>query len=91
MTAGPGYTFEALLEILERALRAVAQHGCYQGRSDPTADCQPVAAGWDEAFVRLSHRDQARWLVELFQALTDSEVAWLSECLHPGMSDAGAD
>ncbi len=76
MTAGPQYTLEALLDIFEQALEAVAIH------ADPKTADLSAFMGWQHAFAEMTRREQAKWLLHCVRALTMGEVSWIKEYLE---------
>lgn len=76
MTAGPQYTLEALLDIFENALEAVAIH------ANPKTAELSAFLGWQYAFAKMTRREQAKWLLRCVKALTMGEVAWIDKYLE---------
>lgn len=96
MTADPGFAILSLSEILERALGAVERAGMigglvgckfleknFQGQGNAILiGDEPVLAGWDMEFARMTRKEQVKWLIHLFAALTMGEVSWVTETLR---------
>ena len=74
--AGPEYTLDSLLEIIEQALEAVHKFANAGVGLDP-GEFQ----GWQYEFSQMSRREQARWLLRCVHALTMGEVAWIKTYL----------
>jgi hypothetical protein len=75
------FTLLALHEILVKALAAIAYvASCeYGGDADP----------WEHEFTLMSHDDQAWWLIELFQELSEGDMRQLDDILpQNGEEDA---